>query len=133
MKTLTIDKIAFDGYRNDGMSSSGTVTYSGSYVNDGLGLDVSTGLFVAPRKGLYAFHFRTVTDDGSSTNVKLMHNDNRVASSQKIDTVVSISNKVILANKNLLFYAVNFDFHLIIGYKCKRHVDDVISFGVRIV
>ena len=95
MKTFKKDNVAFDGYRDDSMSSPGTVTYSGSYTNDGLGLDVSTGLFVAPRKGLYAFHFRAVTDDGSSTNVKLMHNDNQVASSQKIDTVVSISNSII--------------------------------------
>ena len=84
------DKIAFDGFRSDSMSSPGTVNYSGSYVNEGLGLDVSTGLFVAPRKGLYAFHFRAVTYDGSSTYVKLMHNDKRVAASKKIDTVVSI-------------------------------------------
>ena len=81
----------FDGYRNNSMSSSGTVTYSGSYINDGFGLDVSTGFFVAPRKGLYAFHFRAVTEDGSLTYVKLMHNDYRVASSQKIDNVVNIS------------------------------------------
>ena len=90
MKTFKKDNVAFDGYRDDSMSSPGTVTYSGSYVNNGLGLDVATGLFIAPRKGLYAFHFRAVTDDGSLTHVKLMKNDSRVASSQNIDTVILI-------------------------------------------
>ena len=84
------DKVAFDGYRNDNMSSPGIVSYSGTYTNDGLGLIPSSGLFITPKIGLYAFHFRAVTNDGTGTYVKLMHNEIQVAATYRMSPKVRI-------------------------------------------
>ena len=70
------------------MSSSGIVTYSGTYTNDGLGLIPSSGLFITPKTGLYVFHFRAVTNDATGTYVKLMHNEKQVAATYQISSKV---------------------------------------------
>ena len=56
------------------MSSLGTVTYSGTLINHGSGLNAANGQFTAPKKGKYAFHFRALANDGSETYVKLLKN-----------------------------------------------------------
>ena len=72
------------------MASPGIVTYSGTYTNDGLGLIPSSGLFITPKTGLYAFHFHAVTNDGTGTYVKLMHNETQVAATYRLSPKVRI-------------------------------------------
>jgi hypothetical protein len=48
------------------------VTFDGTNVNAGNGFDASTGVFKAPRSGLYNFAFHALTQDGRATYVKVL-------------------------------------------------------------
>ena len=66
------------------MSSPGTITYSGTLINHGFGLNTANGEFTAPQKGIYAFHFRALANDGSETYVKLLQNGIQKAATYRI-------------------------------------------------
>lgn len=68
-------KVAFDGFRNKPFHfSQQFVTYDGTTVNHGNGLNPETGVFTAPHKGIYVFSFHALTHDGSPTYCKIVHN-----------------------------------------------------------
>ena len=64
---------AFDGFRSSTMSSLGTITYSGTLINNGFGLNAANGKFTAPKNGKYSFHFRALAN-APETYVKLLQN-----------------------------------------------------------
>ncbi len=71
--------VAFDAYRNSPFDKEqATVTYDGTSVNAGHGLNISSGLFTAPYPGTYAFNFHALTRDGTATYVKIMKNGRNV-------------------------------------------------------
>ena len=47
-------------------------------MNAGNGLDPATGIFQAPRPGVYHFTFHALTQDGRATYVKIVHNGKNV-------------------------------------------------------
>ena len=49
-------------FRNEEFKSEGNLTYNGCNVNEGDAMNVTTGIFTAPRKGIYqlTFHANTV-------------------------------------------------------------------------
>ena len=48
--------------RNEEFKAEGNLTYNGCNVNEGDAMNVTTGIFTAPRKGIYqlTFHANTV-------------------------------------------------------------------------
>ena len=71
--------IAFDAFRNKPFYTAQTyLTFDGTMVNAGGGFDPNTGLFTAPRAGIYSFSFHALTQDGSPTYVKIIHNGRNV-------------------------------------------------------
>ena len=85
----TDSDIAFDGFRTSNMSSPGNVTYSGTLTNHGFSFNATNGEFIAPRTGIYAFHFRAVANDGSGTYVKLLQNGiQKAATYRKVPQVL---------------------------------------------
>lgn len=71
--------VAFDAYRNKPFhETQATITYDGTLVNHGHGLNISNGIFTAPIAGTYAFHFHALTRDGTATYIKFMHNGRNV-------------------------------------------------------
>ena len=78
------------------MSSLGTVTYSGTLINHGSGLNAANGQFTAPKKGKYAFHFRALANDGSGTYVKLLKNGVQKAATYRIVPQVKKENHFLI-------------------------------------
>ena len=54
------------------------VTFDGTNVNSGNGFDPATGIFRAPKSGIYLFSFHALTQDGRATYVKIVHNGKNV-------------------------------------------------------
>ena len=54
------------------------ITFDGTNVNTGNAFDPETGIFRAPRSGIYSFTFHALTQDGRATYVKLVHNGKNV-------------------------------------------------------
>ena len=59
-------------------NTSGIITYETTTPNHGNGIVTSTGIFTAPKPGIYAFHFHGLAF-GQSTDINLRHNSVQVA------------------------------------------------------
>ena len=74
---LLQQNVAFGAFRNSNWATTSTaMTYDGTYVNLGNGLDITTGIFSAPIAGMYVFHFNALCDHSESTTcyLNLRHN-----------------------------------------------------------
>ena len=84
MGYLLKQDVGFDGQKNGYTTTSGIITYDSTSPNHGNGMDTSTGIFTAPKPGIYAFHFHGMASASSSpTNVSLRHNNVQVADSHE--------------------------------------------------
>ena len=68
------EEIIFNAFRNSSISSPGTITYSGTNVNLGNGLNLEDGIFTAPKDGFYFFQFQALCDDGNANYINIIHN-----------------------------------------------------------
>ena len=84
-----IKEVIFSAYRNSGISSPGTITYSGTNVNIGNGLNIENGIFTAPKTGHYFFQFQALCDDGKANFIAIKHNEEIVSSVYRSDRTVS--------------------------------------------
>ena len=57
------------------LSANKTFVYDRVETNVGNGYDVTTGYFVAPEDGVYAFHVTTVARDKTHCSVELVQNE----------------------------------------------------------
>uniref|UniRef100_A0A0K2SZH7 C1q domain-containing protein n=1 Tax=Lepeophtheirus salmonis TaxID=72036 RepID=A0A0K2SZH7_LEPSM len=64
-------EVIFDAVRYQDFTCNGNLTYEKSIVNEGNGLNVTTGVFTAPYKGFYLFNFHANT-----VFIKLIINSN---------------------------------------------------------
>ena len=73
MKVIETPKVAFDAIRTSSLRRLGTVTYSGTAVNIGHGMNPHTGKFTAPIAGTYLFHYQqtNLNVDQSLCHIKL--------------------------------------------------------------
>ena len=81
-------EVIFNAYRHNNMSSPGTITYSGTNVNLGNGLNSATGIFTAPRSGFYFFQFQALSDDGEANFITIKHNGEAVSSYESYEDTV---------------------------------------------
>merc|ERR1711953_1333889 len=91
-------EVGFDCQKNGYTRTSGIITYDSTSPNHGNDMVTSTGIFTAPKPGIYAFHFHGMAyDSSSSTNISLRHNNVQVAdilegsNSNEHDQMVSMS------------------------------------------
>ncbi len=75
--SFTSTGVFFSAYRTTSCCNNRNtvITYNGLNVNVGSGMNISTGVFTAPRKGIYQFQFNGVTNIGAATQVFLQVNE----------------------------------------------------------
>ena len=56
-----------------------TVTYSGTSINEGNGMDAATGIFKAPVAGTYMFNFQGMSRKINYTQVRIKKNGDTVS------------------------------------------------------
>ena len=90
--------VEFDCEKYATTKTSGIITYNTTTLNHGYGIVASTGIFTAPKPGMYAFHFHGQSREAQqSTNIILRHNNVQVAGihegseSNKYDQMLSMS------------------------------------------
>ena len=98
MGYLLKQDVGFDCQKSERYTNtSGIITYDTATPNHGNGIVTSTGIFTAPKPGIYAFHFHAQAKE-KSTNINVRHNNVQVAdllegstSPNTIDQMVSMS------------------------------------------
>jgi len=71
--------VYFDAYRNEEYKSEGNLTYNGCNVNEGDAMNITTGIFTAPRKGIYQLTFHANTVKGKDSLILIRHNGSTLA------------------------------------------------------
>lgn len=74
--SLTSAGIFFSAFRTTSWCgvSNNVITYNGLNVNEGNGMNANTGVFTAPKKGIYQFQFHAITNVVTLTQVYLQVN-----------------------------------------------------------
>ena len=74
--SLTSTGVFFSAYRTTSWCNNPNtvITYNNLNVNEGNGMSTSTGVFTAPKKGIYQFQFNGITNIGNLTQVFLQVN-----------------------------------------------------------
>ncbi|CAB4061856.1 C1QL [Lepeophtheirus salmonis] len=78
-------KFIFDAVRYQDFTCNGNLTYEKSIVNEGNGLNVTTGVFTAPYKGFYLFNFHANTITGNDALILFRRNGETFAGSYDTD------------------------------------------------
>ena len=72
--------VGFDCQKTGYTKTSGIITYETATPNHGNSIVTSTGIFTAPKPGIYAFHFHGQTNyQKPPTKISLRHNNVQVA------------------------------------------------------
>merc|ERR1712088_504200 len=74
--------ISFNAYRTKAYDGGGeeNLTFQGTYCNNGVGLDIDTGIFTCPCGGTYMFQFHIATHDNKKALLSIRKNGEEVAS-----------------------------------------------------
>merc|ERR1711879_458567 len=74
--------ISFNAYRTKAYDGGGeeSLTFQGTYCNNGGGLDIDTGIFTCPCGGTYMFQFHIATHDNKKALLSIRKNGEEVAS-----------------------------------------------------
>merc|ERR1712037_606260 len=74
--------VSFNAYRTKAYDGGGeeSLTFQGTYCNNGGGLDTDTGIFTCPCGGTYMFQFHIATHDNKKALLSIRKNGEEVAS-----------------------------------------------------
>ena len=63
VKLAENDRVAFEAYQDRSIAEDGNISYSGININIGNGLDAKTGIFTAPKAGIYIIRYQDLSNN----------------------------------------------------------------------